>query len=90
MPNFARREWRRKIGLSGRRFDPFSVEQFVAEKTAQRERTVAEEADSGKAAGFAEGIRCTVAAVAELGSSVAVQILDIQCIEVEADQDQNQ
>ena len=40
------------------------------------EKTVAEEADSEKVAGFAEGIRCTVAVVAKLGSFAAAPDLD--------------
>ena len=48
------------------------AERLVAEKAVPTETIVAEEAGSGKAAGFAEGIQCTVAVVAGLGSFAAV------------------
>lgn len=76
---------RRKIGLSGRRFDLSSAERPVAEEAVPSEKTVAEEAGSGKAAGFAEGTQCTVAVVAKLESFAADPDPDVLCTEVGAD-----
>ena len=76
---------RRKTGLFGRRFDLSSAEQLVDEESVPSEKFVAEEAGSGKAAGFAEGTQCTVVAVADLGSFAAVPDLDSLCIGVGAD-----
>ena len=67
---------RKTTGLSGMRFDLFSADWLAVEVVVPSEKTVAEEACSEKAAGFAEGIRCTVAAVAKLGSFAAVPDLD--------------
>ena len=53
---FAMQGLRRKTGLFGRRFDLSFAERLAAEKAVRSEKTVAEEADSGKTAGFVEGI----------------------------------
>ena len=44
-------------GLFGRRFDLSFVEQLAAEEAVPFEKTVAEEAGSGKVAGLAGGIQ---------------------------------
>ena len=67
---------RRTTGLSGMRFALSSADWLAVEEVVPSEKTVAEEADSEQAAGFAEGILCTVAVVAELGSFAAVPDLD--------------
>lgn len=67
---------RRTTGLSGMRFDLSSAEWLAVEVVVPSEKTVAEEAGSEKAAGFAEGILCTVAVVAELESFAAAPDLD--------------
>ena len=85
----ATRELRRKIGQFGRRFGLSSAELLGAEKAVPSAKIVAEGAGFGKAAGFVEGIQCTVAVVAELGSFAAVPDLDSLCIEVGADQHQS-
>lgn len=81
---------RRKTALFGRRFDQSSAERLAAEEAVLSGMTVAEEAGSGKAAGFAVGIQCTVAVAAELGSFAAVPNLGSLCIEVGADLHQSQ
>ena len=68
--------------------DPF--EKTVAEEAVLFGKTVAEGAGSGKAAGFAEGIQCTVAVVARLESFAAVLGLDILYTEVGVDRHQSQ
>ncbi len=70
--DFAMQELRRRNWLFGRMFALIFAERLVAEKAVPTETIVAEEAGSGKAAGFAEGIQCTVAVVAGLGSFAAV------------------
>lgn len=80
----------RTTGLFGRRFDLSYVAQLAAEEAVPSGKTVAEEAGSGKAAGFAGGIQCTVAVVAKLGSFAAVRDLNIPCIEIGADLHQSQ
>ena len=67
---------RRTTGLSGTRFDLSSAGWLAVAVVVPSEKTVAEEADSEKAAGFVEGIQCTVAVVAELESFAAVPDLD--------------
>ena len=67
---------KRKTGLSGMRFDLSLADWLAVEVVVPSKKTVAVEAGSGKLAGFAEGIRCTVAVVAKLGSFVAVPDLD--------------
>lgn len=81
---------RRKTGLSGRRSDLSSAERPVAEEAVPSGKTVAEEAGSGKAADFAEGIQCIVAVVAKLESFAAVLGLDILYTEVGVDLHQSQ
>lgn len=86
---FAMQGLRRRTGLFGRRFDLSFAEPLAAETAVRSERTVAAEADSGKTAGFVEGIQGTAAVVAELESFAAVLGLDSLCIEVGADLHQN-
>ena len=88
--NVALREPRRKTGLFGRKSGLFSAAQLAAEEAVLSEKTVAEEAGSGKAAGFVEGIQSAVAVVAELGSFAAAPDQDSLCIEAEFGLHQNQ
>ena len=81
---------RRKTGLSGKRFGLSSAAQLAVEEAVPSERTVVEEAGSGKAAGFVEGIRCAVAVVVELGNFAEVPDPDSPYIEVGVDQHQSQ
>lgn len=81
---------RRKTGLFGKRFDLSSAERLAAEEAVPSEKTVAGEADFEKASGFAEGIQCTVAVVAEPGRFAAVPGLESLYIEVGAGLHQSQ